>query len=221
MPPRLNAQRFLLTYSQVADWEVSDESLAEFLSSFSHFHWCEVARETHADGGFHYHAVVVFHKRFQRGMAAFDFRGFHPNIEVIKNGTGDLFRVRHYIRKGDDPSHPLASHEEEPCTYAYQPVGRGNVPEYVAPAKRLDWADILDTAKDAQTFMELVRHNRPADFVLRHDNVKAFAQQHYDAPSDYVSPYEDDTWVTPPELDEWVENVFRQVSVWALPSVRR
>lgn len=220
MPPRLNAQRFFLTYSQVADWEVSEHSLAEFFTTLSHFHWCEVARESHADGGYHYHAVVCFRKRFQRGMAAFDFRDFHPNIEVIKNGSNDLFRVRHYIRKGDDPSHPVSAHEEEPCTYAYQPVGSGDVPEYVAPAKCLSWGEILDTAADKETFLELVRRNKPGDYVLRHDNVKAFAQGHYDAPSDYVSPYEDDTWVTTPELDEWVENVLRQVSAELLHTWR-
>lgn len=211
MPARLNAQRFFLTYSQVTDWEFTENSLADFLSSLPHFHWCEVAEEEHQDGGYHFHAVVVFQRRFQRGMHAFDLNGFHPNIEVIKNATTDLYRVRHYIRKGDRPNHSVSSHEEEPCTFTAVPVGRGEVPDYVAPTKRIDWGDILDTATDAETFLQLVRTNKPADYVLQFDNIKAFAQHHFDHPSEYVSPYEQESFITTPELDDWVQNVLRQV----------
>lgn len=211
MPARLNGQRYFLTYSQVADWDFSEDDLATFLSSLPHFSWCEVAQEQHQDGGYHFHAVVVFTKRLRGGMATFDHRQQHPNIQAVRNATTDLYRVRHYIRKGDAATHSVETHKEEPCTYAYQPTARGAVPDYLAPSERHDWGDILNEATNVETFLQLVRDNKPGDYILRYDAVKAFAQHHYNNPSAYVSPYEDESWNTTADMDNWVQTVLRQV----------
>lgn len=207
--PRLNGQRFLLTYSQTT--AALDRQLEHFLADLPNFHWCEIAEERHQDGNPHIHVVIVFRKRFQRNMQAFDCEGHHPNIKPIRNGGLDLFRARHYIRKGDSPSHSAENHEEA-CNYTYEPHPVGAVPRYAVPQPRLTWGELLDGANDVDDFLRGVRQHYPRDYVLRFDQVLTFAQQHFSRPYDYVPARQAEEFRVPDELDEWVESVLRQVS---------
>lgn len=196
--PRLNAKQFFLTYAQAEN--LSKEDLADFLSSTSpEFHWCEVAQETHADGGIHFHAIVVYRRTYQRGLASFDFEGRHPNIVVIRPGHRQLQNRRDYIRKEDDPySSPEA-------------------PSYSQETERRTWGDILHNSASSDQFMDAVAQNYAREFVLNWDRIRTFARERYNAPSNYVSPWPAQNWVTPPEIDEWVADVFQQVcSHWAI-----
>lgn len=89
MPRRQNGFRFngrylLLTFSQVPgqfDCEGIITKLLELRSS------CRIrlARESHANGGVHYHAFVDFGDPFETCDAGrFDVHGHHPNIQPIR-----------------------------------------------------------------------------------------------------------------------------------------
>lgn len=209
--PRLDGQRFLLTYSQVGEnHEVNTVSIGNYLSDLPHFHWCEIAREYHQDGNPHYHVVLVFRRRFQRHMGAFDVHGRHPNVKAIRNGGLDLFRARHYIRKGDNAPHSAENHEEA-CNYTYEPDPVGTVPRYTVPQPRLSWGEILDGASNVDDFLRGIRQHYPRDYVLRFENVLTFAQQHFSRPYDYIPARQPEEFRVPDELDEWVESVLRQV----------
>lgn len=208
--PRLNGQRFLVTWSHCDDPEINIVSLAWFLNELNHFHWAEVAREIHQDGTPHYHAVVVFRRRFQRNMRAFDFKGKHPNIRAIRNGGLDLLRARHYIRKGEAEHHPAEDHTG-PCSYTYEPEPVGAVPRYNAPQQRLTWGEILDGATTIDDFLVGIRTHYPREYILRFDQVLTFAQTHFSRPYDYVPARQPEDFRVPDELDDWVESVLRQV----------
>lgn len=208
---RLNGQRFLLTYSQVGDNAAFNIiSLGDFLYSIEAFHWAEIAEEVHADGEPHMHCVVVFRRRLQKHMGAFDFLGKHPNIKPIRNGGLDLFRARHYIRKGVNEPHSPTDHEEA-CCYTYEPYSFGTVPRYLVPQPRLSWGEILDGATDLEDFLRGIRQHYPRDYILRFENVLTFGQQHFSRPYDYVPQRQPEEFRVPDELDEWVESVLRQV----------
>lgn len=209
--PRLNGQRFLVTWAHCDNEEINIVSLAWFLIDLPNFHWAEVSRELHEDGTPHYHAVVVFRKRFQRNMRAFDFKGKHPNIRSIRNGGLDLLRARHYIRKGDAEHHSAEDHTG-PCTYTYEPETVGAVPRYTAPQQRLTWGEILDGATTVDEFLIGIRTHYPREYILRFDQVLTFAQTHFSRPFDYVPARQQEEFRVPDELDEWVESVLRQVS---------
>lgn len=191
--PRLNAQRFFLTYAQAEGY--TKENLAEFLRNTSpQFHWCEVAQETHADGGLHYHAIIVYNSRIQRTLDAFDYNGHHPNILVIRGAGRQLQNRRTYIRKEDGDV-----------------VQKGAAPGYTEEAERRSWGDILNSSTTKEEFIAGIRDNYPREFCLQWDKLNTFANEHFNAPSDYVSPWPQEQWLTPPAVDEWLADVFRQV----------
>lgn len=207
--PRFNAQRFFLTYSQCG--LLSRNDLADYLYEEHSPLWLELAREEHQDGGQHIHCVIVFESRFQKNMSCFDYEGFHPNVAVIKHGHADLYRCRHYIRKGEQEAHD-PRHKGTVCSYTEEPVHRGEVPEYLEKAERYGWGDILESARDADEFKQLVRKHKPADYVLRNDAIEQFAAHHFSAPQTYTPTFEKDTFVVPAQVDQWLAEVFGEVS---------
>lgn len=76
MPSFFNGKRFFLTYPRT---EFSKEELVEFLKSKGDITDYVVAREEHADGGFHLHACVEFSKHQRHAVNWLDFNGRHPN----------------------------------------------------------------------------------------------------------------------------------------------
>lgn len=75
---RLQGNRFLLTYPRC---DVDPTELRDFLAALPVFERCIVARERHADGGYHLHAAVEFRRRIQRKFDFFDFNGAHGNYQ--------------------------------------------------------------------------------------------------------------------------------------------
>lgn len=81
MSTRYEFKQCLLTYAQCGD--LSSEKVGLHLSDLGGE--CIIAREEHADGGLHLHAMVVWEKTFRtRRHDWADVEGFHPNIEVIR-----------------------------------------------------------------------------------------------------------------------------------------
>ncbi|AJD07519.1 replication-associated protein [Sewage-associated circular DNA virus-36] len=211
--PRTNAQRYFLTYSQAHALDIDD--LANFLHALAPS-WLEIVQENHQDDGIHYHVVLCFDERFQRALDVFDLDNHHPNIAIIKNASGDLNNRRHYIRKGADrpkeSEHTIADHKKGPCDYIIEPDTRGEVPPYSTSAGRLNWGGILESAKSEEEFLILVRVNQPTEWVLRNDSIVKYAKTHYKAAREPEKVYPPESWVVPPALDDWVAEVFSDVS---------
>jgi len=221
MPPRerrLNGQRFFLTYAQAAD--VSIDDIADHLATLANFDFLEIVQENHQDDGIHYHAVLCFEPRVQLPFTAFDVQGKHPNFLSIKNATIDLYNRRHYLRKGPDTrkedEHPPKDHKTRPCDYTTEPDTRGEVPPYVESTGRLNWGGILAQAATMDEFLLLVRMHQPKDWVLRNDTVVKYAQTHFRKEKTPEPVYPPDSWNVPPELDQWVQEVFADVSSFVL-----
>lgn len=213
MPGRFNGQRFFLTYPQADAIDIDD--LADYLHALADS-WLEIVQEVHQEefGGIHYHVVLCFTNRFQGPLDSFDFGGKHPHWDPIKNATTQLNNFRHYIRKGARPKkeeHPIKDHKTKACDYIIDPDTRGEVPLYAPETGRLNWGGILAAAVDRDSFLQLVRHSQPKDWVLRHDAILKFATTNYPDTQVPERIYPAESWNVPPVLDEWVNSVFSEV----------
>lgn len=112
---RLSAKNYWLTYSQIGD--LDNQSLTNKLNSLHHvkgassYSWQRLlpqpqikawaaAEEHHQDGGRHWHAFVMFHRKPRsRSPSFFDVEGIHPNIKTSA-GTGvDKIKIWKYLTK--------------------------------------------------------------------------------------------------------------------------
>jgi len=233
MVRRLNAQRFLLTYSQVSHVNVDFtlNGLADYLFSkgtaSAPIDWVEVCREYHEDGNPHYHAVVTFDGRYQGRVDAFNFRGINADVKPIKDSKHDLYRSRLYLVKclpGGDKWNPLEhdldtfpDYEEEYVLQHF--TTRGGPPMLEPPAadskttKRDKWHEIVSAA-DQQDFMAQLKEKSPKSYVTRYFDMLKFAQEKFNTPGTYVPEYPRGSFINvPPEADNWVEEVFGEVSI--------
>nr|DAV66842.1 MAG TPA: Geminivirus Rep catalytic domain [Cressdnaviricota sp.] len=213
---RLNGQRFFLTYSQAAD--ISLDAIADHLAELANFDFLEIVQENHQDAGIHYHVVLCFEPRIQLPFTAFDVDGHHPNFVAIKNATTELYNRRHYIRKGaerrKEDEHLPKSHKQTPCDYTVEPESRGEVPPYVESTGRLNWGGILAAAESKEDFLILVRQHQPKDWVLRNDSITRYADSYYKKAAEPEKVYPADSWILPPAVDQWVQEVFADVSIF-------
>lgn len=93
----MDATTFFLTYAQS---DFTNEYLLQHLQSIKPVVWARVARERHADGSPHSHAIVRFGARVKTrsNMGLFDLDGRHPNIQVPRG----IKTVLEYCAKGGD-----------------------------------------------------------------------------------------------------------------------
>ena len=199
---RFDCKKVFLTYSQVGERTL--DSIYDFLSTLTAVNgepipidYIVVSRERHLDGGYHFHAVIVFRERFQsRNQRFFDFDGVHPNIGSIR-GERNLRNKITYTKKdgefkelGDDPSSAAGRHKQQ------------------------HWIDLIDESTDAADFMAKAKNVAPRDFVIQNDKFEAFAHKYYNNVATYVSEYdpEEDFPNVPVEATNWVDEVLNQVS---------
>ena len=84
-----NRRYVLLTYSQAGP-EFDYWAVVDMLSS--HGAECIIGRESHADGGTHFHVFVDFGRLFStRKTNVFDVGGHHPNILPVWKSPGEAF----------------------------------------------------------------------------------------------------------------------------------
>ena len=209
--PRFNCLRVFLTYSQCGALTPND-LIAHFPTLVPIPDWAEIASELHEDGSPHLHAVVVFSTRFQGNMSSFDVGGKHPNAQPIRHGHANLFRCRHYLRKGNrgkEEQHEISNHKLVACNYDAVPETFGTPTLYFEKAKCLDWGGILAESEDKDTFLQLAKQNQPADYVLRYDSILRYAAAAFDREVLYEPPFAPDSFRVLPEMDEWVQQFFQ------------
>jgi hypothetical protein len=99
---QLKSKRLFLTYSQadsltkdVIDLHLRILFQPEFLNDLI------IARETHQDGGQHFHVAIDYEQPFRtRNPRVFDINGIHPNIKSVRNAA-EFKKVLNYISKED------------------------------------------------------------------------------------------------------------------------
>jgi hypothetical protein len=193
MPPfRANSKAFFLTFPRC---DALPATLATHIKSLGTTSYILVAREKHADGSNHLHALTIFiDKKNIRNASFFDFEGFHANTQTAR----DRQAVKEYITKHNPSGDDI--YEEGSFT-----DGRKNGDSRAAWLK----------AKDATTAEEVfsaVGEASPRDFVLSYDRVAAFAATKQSGRTTYV-PNPDDIFFLPESLTNWVTNEFtNQVS---------
>lgn len=91
------AKCFLLTYPQA---NIPNQNLLDFLVGlWPNATYCVVARELHADGSPHSHAVLCLSKRKDvYNVRHFDYNGFHPNVQAAQNRNAAIT----YVKKDGD-----------------------------------------------------------------------------------------------------------------------
>jgi len=85
---QVQAKCVLLTYSQAPN--LTRELIKEHLATLGTLEAISVGRETHADGGTHWHACAIFAEKIKRRPAAFDLLGYHPNVKAANATKGPL-----------------------------------------------------------------------------------------------------------------------------------
>lgn len=199
MPFRFDNKKVFLTYAQVGDRTL--ENVFTFLSELPNGRdvfvpkYLVVSRELHNDGGFHFHAVIDFGKRFRsRDARVFDFDGIHPNIVAIRTKNQYKNNVDYTKKDGE-----------------FKELGEYDEPEE-SRHKQQHWIDLIDGSTDAADFMGKAKSVAPRDFVLQNDKFEAFAQKYYNTVSTYVSEYEPEDFPNVPGgAADWVEQVLNEV----------
>ncbi len=196
MPFQFDNKKVFLTYSQVGERSLDDVfNHLRRLREPEQPRYLVVARERHGDGGFHFHAVIDFGKRFRsRDARVFDFDGIHPNISAIRT-TREYDNKVTYTKK-DGEFKELGTHE--------QAESRGH--------KQQHWIDLIDGSENRDDFMAKAKTVAPRDFILQNDKFEAFAAKYYNNVATYVSEYTpEDFEYTPTAAKDWVEEVLNQV----------
>lgn len=100
---QVRGKAFLLTYSQSP--LLSHSMIERCISDIGRVESMAIGQESHADGGVHYHVMVVFHNRIQKGFRAFDILDYHPNIRIANAKVGtyqqSLVNMWNYVIKED------------------------------------------------------------------------------------------------------------------------
>jgi hypothetical protein len=98
---RLKGKRVLFTWSQVPD-SLDHVQVFEHLDHYEPVERAIIAREPHADGGYHFHAYVEWTRHVDRQVRTqLDIRDIHPNI-APKRTPAEIRNAQEYVRKDDD-----------------------------------------------------------------------------------------------------------------------
>ncbi|WGT94050.1 RepA-like protein [Myrica rubra citlodavirus 1] len=186
---RFSAKNIFLTYPQTAfPPAFLMERLKQLLMKFNIL-YILCAREQHANGDPHLHAMVQLEKTFQtQNCRFFDILHMelihHPSIEPLKSPAS----ARKYLQKENN----------------FIEEGEFNVRRR-SPSKdhQQIWREILDEATDEQSFYNMVKERRPTDFVLRWPAISAFAHTHYLRNLSTYIPQFTNFPHLPPHIKEW------------------
>lgn len=148
---RVNARNFFLTYPRCD--QPSQELLAFLCGLKSTWIYVTVGEECHQDGTPHRHALVSLSKKWDvRSAQAFDWRGYHPNVQAAR----DLSAVLAYV------------HKENAFVEAGDRPG----------IKKTSW-DCVVQADNAVDALELIRSKHPRDYVLNLERIEYFLEKRF------------------------------------------
>lgn len=192
-----DGQLAFLTYPQCGD--LSRERVRDFLvQQLGAEQFC-IARELHADGNPHIHAVVRWGRRRRLvGANCFDVGDCHPNVQR----PASLARTLAYVRKSDDQvldSEPPLQSEG----------GRSDV-----------YGSILADAESPSDFLARVGEHRPRDLVLYLERLQAFCRWKWPEESESYRGRTRGEFRELPVMTDWVkENVSNRSGGAPVPSL--
>jgi len=151
MPFQLNAKNVFLTYPQCP---ISKEACLFYLLEAHSIEAARVGLELHQDGNTHLHVYLRGVDSFRtKNERLFDLHGFHANIQSCR-------RINDVVRY---------------CGKSGNYIDYGDID--AAPEKRT-WHDLL-LAPNALEAKALARENFPRDYVLNHEKICYFLDQHF------------------------------------------
>lgn len=128
-----------------------------------------VCKEPHEDGGFHHHAFFVCKDRL------------------------DIRRADFWDYRGVHPNIQVARNRRACRDYCKKDGS------YIVYGSQLSWADILETTKTKDQFLQAVRETFPRNYVLDFDRLVYFAETHFSTKTScYTTTY--DGFDVPEEL---------------------
>lgn len=148
MPASFQGSSFLLTYPQSS---FGKESLFNFLQSLPDISYVKVAQELHEDGSTHYHAITHFNRKQRCSATYFDHAERHPNVKTVGRKKSDWDNVVTYLDKED----------QSPTVWG--------TPRHTTSV----WSDVA-TATSRTEALEIIKKERPRDFVLNARNLDYF-----------------------------------------------
>ncbi|QIR82247.1 replication associated protein [Chicken genomovirus mg7_70] len=192
MTLNINSKTLFLTYSQV-----NQHGIDRFVSSPSdHFDFVSsalgtptryrLARESHQDGGHHFHAYIGFESAVRiRSASRLDFGCHHPNIQSVRTGHR---RTWDYVGKDGD----IIYETGDPPDPVGGPSGdRGDTV----------WGEAV-RAESEEEFYSILRNGAPRYYILYHRQLEQYAAKFYGVrPEPYRSPTFTD--LTGPRIAEW------------------
>ncbi|KAF8872205.1 hypothetical protein CPB84DRAFT_1829873 [Gymnopilus junonius] len=186
---RFSAKTYFLTYSQIGDhsWAMLE---AVFNRMNKRPKWWAV-KEQHADGGWHWHVLVVFDTVYRgKNPHVWDVDGIHPNIKIVTRSYG-VDRVAAYMRKTGNP--------DSSGNWCPPIVDENNMP------KQKKWAYIADS-KDDEEFNARLRVHAPYEMINNHTTLKAYSKDKFAAKSQpYKSKWKKEDFPNVPRvLKDWV-----------------
>lgn len=185
MPFDLHARNFFLTYPHCPLHP--QYALAFFQTLYPEATYIGVGQETHEDGDYHLHALVMLPKKTRiRDESYFDlFFGdeqYHGNYQAAKSPKDAAC----YIKKEGG---------------AYAKVG-------ITPVKKGSaYRVAIDSAQSATEFRSKLLELAPRDAVLYSNAISSFAEIHFGGGGSGFQPVRNlSTFVVPDALQQWVDN---------------
>lgn len=176
MPFSIKAKNFSITYprSETLTHELIHNELNKH-----HPKYLVSSKESHEDGGTHYHIAIGFNDRKNfTGERCFDISGCHPNIQATRNPREWIS----YIKKDGD----------------FRESGD-------IPGSKRKWSDAL-SATTKEEFFNVIKEVAPRDFILQNDKLLDYASRNYEKQPEFEN--ETRNFQIPQELSSWIETYF-------------
>ena len=132
-----------------------------------------LARESHQDGGHHFHAYLGFESAVRiRSASRLDFGQHHPNIQSVRTGHR---RTWDYVGKDGDIVYEIG---DPPDPIGGPSGGRGDSV----------WSEAV-RAESEEEFYSILRDGAPRYYILYHRQLEQYAAKFYGVrPQPYESP---------------------------------
>ena len=183
---RIQSKQLFLTYAQCTlDGADVSNRLSNLLAPYGII-CSRVGTEQHQDGGTHLHCYFKLNGRFEtRNQRFFDLDGFHPNIvSVIRDSK---------------------------ATWEYCGKDGNTIDVGTGPQDTVNkWLAVVQ-AQTKEDAMAAALEASPKDYVLQHERLEYFINKHFQQGiPEYIPTFTE--FVTPPELDQWVDQM-QEVSI--------